>query len=142
MKTIILLMDYKNQFDSKYDSTPYRGGMKIEILKKYFDKYGYRMNIKKISDLNFRESNIRDIPIIYPSLEDNKMLYKSYIEDVIFSLEMQGVEVIPKYKYLKAHDNKVFMEILRDLSSLPELKTIKSYHFGTLEEFENKKKSF
>ncbi len=92
--------------------------------------------------IDFRNNDLVDIPVIYPSLEDNKMYYKSYIEDVILSLEMKGVTVIPDYKYLRAHDNKVFMEILRDLSTLDELKTIKSYHFGTFEEFIGRQDEF
>ncbi len=142
MKQIIMLVDYKNIFGSKYNAVPYRSGMDIELLKKYFTKNDYEIIIKNFSDVNFRDDQYKSLPVIYPSSEDKERYYKSYIEDIILGLETQGVNVIPQYNYLRAHDNKVFMEILRDTSNLPELKTIHSNHFGTSEEFEQKQNSF
>jgi glutathione synthase/RimK-type ligase-like ATP-grasp enzyme len=142
MKKIIMLVDYKNNFTSKYDAVPYRSGMDKEILKKYFIKNGYEIVVRNFSDINFREDNLNNIPIIYPSSEDNGRYYKRYIEDIILGLELKGAKVIPSHNYLIAHDNKVFMEILRDISILPELKSITSRHFGTYEEFNRQKDHF
>lgn len=47
------------------------------------------------------------------------------------------LNLIPDYKYLKAHNNKVFMEILRDLTINDKLNFIQSHYFGTLEELIN-----
>jgi glutathione synthase/RimK-type ligase-like ATP-grasp enzyme len=142
MKKILMLTDYKGNFTSKYDAVPYRSGMNKDLLKKYFEKNGYKIVIKKFSDINFREENVEGQSIIYPSSEDNHRFYKSYIEDIILGLEVKGAHLIPKHNYLRAHDNKVFMEILRDMSGLEELKTIKTNHFGTYEEFIQKQTYF
>ena len=118
MKKILMLTDYKGNFTSKYDAVPYRSGMNKDLLKKYFEKNGYKIVIKKFSDINFREENVEGQSIIYPSSEDNHRFYKSYIEDIILGLEVKGAHLIPKHNYLRAHDNKVFMEILRDMSGI------------------------
>lgn len=138
MKKILMLTDYKGNFGSLSNSKIYRAGMNINLLKKYFKNNGYDIIVKNFSDISFRENDFVDLPIIYPSSEDIERKYKKYIEDIVYALELKGLDVIPKYKYLKAHDNKVFMEILRDLSPLLELKTIHTNHFGTLEEFKKK----
>ena len=111
------------------------GSKLMDKVEGLAEKNGYKIVIKKFSDINFREENVEGQSIIYPSSEDNHRFYKSYIEDIILGLEVKGAHLIPKHNYLRAHDNKVFMEILRDMSGLEELKTIKTNHFGTYEEF-------
>ena len=142
MKKIFMLVDYKDNFTSKYNALPYRSGMDKELLKKYFKDRNYEIDIKNFSDIDFREDKFENIPIVYTSPECKGMFYKRYVEDIILGLELKGINIIPKYKYLRAQDNKVFMEILRDVSPLSELKTITTNHFGTYEEFEKVEDDF
>jgi glutathione synthase/RimK-type ligase-like ATP-grasp enzyme len=139
MKTkIILLLDYQGRFSSKWSAKPYRSGMNLDLLKKEFQLNGYEVEYLHYSDINFRERNFNGEIILYTSSEDSDLFYKSYIEDIIYALEMQGANLIPSFKFIKAHHNKVFMEIMRDLSSFKGVKNIQSDHFGTLEDFEYK----
>lgn len=134
MTKIFMLVDYKKYFGSKYTATPYRSGMDKELLKTYFNDIGYAISYLSFPEISFDSSNYRNEYILYSSSEDHNYLYKSYIEDICYALSLQGAILIPEYKYLRAHSNKVFMELLRDLSKYQGIKNIKSRHYGSLEE--------
>lgn len=145
MKKIYLLLDYRDTFGSKYGAIPYRSGMDKELLKTYFNEKGYNIEYLSFSDIDFRVMNFNNQYVLYTSSEDKNYKYnhyKSYIEDICYALQLHGAILIPEYKYLRAHSNKVFMELLRDLSNLQSIKNIKSYHFGSLEEFKKKEQMF
>jgi len=136
MTKLFLLTDYKGYFGSKHNAVPYRSGMDKEMLKNYFRESGYDAFFLNFSEVDFRE-NWKDRIVLYTSQEDDGYHYKSYIEDIVLGLELADAIVIPKYKYIRANNNKVFMEILRDLLPLEIAKTISSKHYGSLEELEN-----
>lgn len=133
-KTILFLTDYKGFFSSKQMSNIYRGGMDLLKLSEIFNKYGYAVKIVNICKFISEISNYEPSFVLYTSSEDNCEHYKSFIEDVIFDLELRGFKILPKYDYLKAHNNKVAMELLRERSNYLPLRTVKSYVFGTVEE--------
>ena len=125
MRKIILLTDYQGRFSSKMPTVPYMSGMDKDLLKNEFIKRGCTVEYLNYPDLDFRNGDYKKAFVLYTSSEDDDLFYKSYIEDIIFGLELQGAYTIPSFKYLKAHHNKVFMEILRDQSNLQKIKTIK-----------------
>ncbi|MDD3427808.1 MAG: hypothetical protein PHQ76_03685 [Caldisericia bacterium] len=132
MENIIALCDYKGIFGSKYDAKPYRSGMDKDILAKEFSKYGYKIKYITFADINNREIPKGQI-VIYTSSEDPEYKYKEFIEDVVYYLEICGVNVIPSFKYLRANNNKVFMELLRKIELSPEYQ-IDTKVFSCLEE--------
>ncbi|MDZ7775668.1 MAG: hypothetical protein U5L09_08770 [Bacteroidales bacterium] len=81
-----------------------------------------------------RNQDWRDKFVLYSSQEDVGYFYKSFIEDIIYGLELAGAKLIPSFKYLKAHSNKVFMEILRDQVPIAEIKNLKANYYGSYEE--------
>ncbi len=134
MNTIYLLTDYLNRFGSKHNSAIYKDGMDKKLLSELFKKQGYQTEFFEISKVDFRNQDWKGKTVLYSSQEDVGYYYKSFIEDIIYGLELAGAVLIPSYKYLKAHSNKVFMEILRDLSPLPEIKNLTAKHYGSYEE--------
>lgn len=135
MKKIIALTDYKNKFGSKHFDVPYRSGMDKNILKKYFNELGFEIDFIQFTKLLNNASLInRKAYYIYTSSEDIGYYYKSFIEDVVLYLEEIGCRMIPKYKYLRANNNKVFMELLRNATTDDSLLSIHSHTFGTMEE--------
>lgn len=132
------IIDYKGKFESKVPSKPYNTGFDKDLLKKYCHQFGMEINYLNFSDIDFKNNYENDI-FVYTSSEDYGLYYKSYIEDVIFGLEEAGALVIPKAKYLRAHHNKVYMEILRSI--ILQDTSINSKHFGTLEELLANEKS-
>jgi glutathione synthase/RimK-type ligase-like ATP-grasp enzyme len=130
-REIIILVDYKGNFSSKYDAVPYRSGMDKELLFSAFEKYDISIRFLPFSEVDFYANWEKKI-VLYTSSEDDKVLYKSYIEDIIQGLELAGAIVVPKFQYLRAHHNKVFMEILRSVLALDD--GIKTHFYGTVEE--------
>ena len=140
---IIVLTDYKNHFETKFTASPYRSGMDKKALSSYFSDLGIEIEFKNFHQLDFDNQDIKNNYFLYTSSEDIDGFYKNYIEDIVYGISLSGGIPIPEYKYLKAHHNKVFMEILRSQSSLETIKNIKSKHFGTLEEYQiDRDKSF
>lgn len=132
MKNITLLTDYKNNFGSKHYDSPYRSGFDKLLLKKYFNEYGYEPVFRNFASIDFSKENFKDELVLYTSSEDDGYYYKSFIEDIVLGLELQGAIVIPEYKYLRANNNKVFMEILRDQIIIDS--SLKARYYGTFEE--------
>ena len=139
---IIVLTDYKNHFETKFTASPYRSGMDKEALKEYFSELGYQIEYKQFHQVDFNLDEFKNNYFLYTSSEDIDGFYKSYIEDIVYGISLSGGIPIPSFKYLKAHHNKVFMEILRSQSDLETIKSIKSRHYGTLEEFQSANETF
>lgn len=132
-KRVFLLVDYRDQF---YFSTRYRGAcVDTEKLKKYFESNGYELVIKHFFEIDFRKENYKNEWILYQSSEDPSLFYKDYIEDVLTALSLQGAKLIPGFRYFRAHHNKVFMELFRDILPFDEIKNISSKGFGSYEEY-------
>ena len=132
-KTIIALVDYKGKFGSKHFDSPYRSGMDKELLKRVFNDHGIQIEF-----IHFHKVDLRDVEkyrganIIYTSSEDIGYHYKSYIEDVVLGLEELGSNLLPKYRFLRANNNKVFMEFLR--TTILKDNSFYSKHFGSLKD--------
>lgn len=133
MKKVTILLDYKGRFETKYTAIPYRSGMDKECLKQCFKKLNIEVEYITFNQLNFRDSSLKDRLFLYSSSEDKEGYYKSYIEDIILGLKQSEAIVIPEYKFLKAHHNKVFMEILFSLAFKDGLQNLQSVYFGTIE---------
>lgn len=133
MKSIIALTDYKNHFGSKWLANPYRSGYDKSYLCELFKSSGYELVFRNFSEVSFDVSWSNQL-VIYTSSEEYGYYYKKYIEDIVSGLELAGVHLIPSINLLKANNNKVFMEILRNVTLPDELKTINAQFFGTFEE--------
>ena len=142
MKPIILLTDYLNRFESKHNDFPYRSGMMHQKLTEYFNYCGYNADFVSFSSIANSNLNFIDIPVLYTSQEDPGYYYKSFIEDIVHYVELKGGRLIPPYKYLKANNNKVFMELLRKELNLDSENPLNAHCFGTLEEAMEKSDSF
>ena len=136
MKTISILIDYQGKFESKQNSTVYRAGMDCSLIKHHFKKLGFPVEFKNFCQLDMRRIQAGQI-FIYTSAEDPNYRYKAYIEDIIYALELRGAIVLPSYKFLRANNNKVFMELIRDGLDNSEALSIQSHSFGTYEDLVN-----
>ena len=132
---IYCLKDYKGNFLSRYDSEVYRSGMDKAALKKYFLANNIENEFLFFSEVqNFEPSFWTGKYVLYTSCEDDKFLYKNYIEDIIYYLELSGAKVIPDFKYLKANNNKVFMELLLNKIAPKTRSSLRNKVFGCYEE--------
>ena len=131
---IFLLTDYKGHFGSKHFDVPYRSGFSKDLLIQYFERAGIAAEAVPFADLDLSPSSVKGKAFLYTSSEDIGYHYKTYIEDIVLGIETAGGMPIPQFKYLRANNNKVLMEILRLQSGLDAIKSIKSNCYGTLEE--------
>ncbi|MCI0659319.1 MAG: hypothetical protein L0170_19880 [Acidobacteria bacterium] len=136
MEDIYLLVDYKGHFGTKHGAVPYRSGLDREDLARHFQERGYRAKFVNFCDVDFQSGDLKGRRFLYTSAEDHDLLYRSFIEDIILGLENCGARIIPAFKFLRAHHNKVFMEILRDQILGIEERSLRSRFYGTLEELE------
>jgi len=134
MNNIVILCDYKGYFGSKVTSKPYRSGMDKVILEKYFNESGISVEYLRFTEVNFQNS--RGKIFLYTSSEDPNLFYKDYIEDIVYGLELAGALVIPSFKYLRATNNKVMMEIIRRII-LPNVNNLNTNVYGCLEDLKN-----
>lgn len=135
MQEIYLLTDYKKQFGSKWGAIPYRGGFELDLLKQNFKAYNYSIVILGLSEVQ-KLNEIEDKIFLYTSSEDIGFHYKSYIEDVVLYLEKMGARVIPGYDYLRANNNKSYMELIRKRHEFLRENSIQSWSLGSLEELQ------
>jgi len=112
MIKIFALTDYKNHFGSKWGSKPYRSGYDKELIKKYLSRNDYDIEFIRLHDIDF-SVNWADRIIIYTSSEETGLYYKSFVEDIILGLTKRGAKLIPGFDFLRANNNKVYMEILK-----------------------------
>lgn len=135
MKKIYLLTDYNDRFGSKYGAKPYRSGMDKKLLKRHFREHDYEAIFLKISSAQ-ELKEVKGVPILYTSTEDPGYRYKSFIEDVVLYLQNRGANVIPRHEFLRANNNKSFMELYRKTFKNGSINSLKSLSFGSLEELE------
>jgi glutathione synthase/RimK-type ligase-like ATP-grasp enzyme len=130
MKRLILLTDEDSEFlVSKADFKNFTS-MDIGKISSCFGAMGYSVSVFKFSEFNLKE-DYRGVYVLYQSSEAEGSFYKRYIEDLVYFLEKQGAVVLPRYELLKAHHNKVFMELLRSKFTDNSLKTINSLYYGS-----------
>ena len=129
MRCLLILTDYNNEFLISINNKNKYVSMNIEKIKGYFISRGYDVNIMQFSELDFKR-NYEGYYVLYQTSESKGQFYKRYIEDIIYYLEINGAVVLPSYKYLKAHHNKGFMELLRNTFRDESLKTISSKYYG------------
>lgn len=131
-KRVYILIDYRGHF---YSSVVYKeASMNVDRVKRFFVERGYEPVVKKFSEIDFRHESYANEFILYQSSEDRELLYKDYIEDILVGLQLQGAILIPAFQFFRAHHNKVFMEILRDISGCADIKSIVGRRYGTYED--------
>lgn len=131
-RRLFLFKDYRDHFYSSVRQV--RASMDIDKLSHYFAQLDVDLIVRRFADIDLRSQSYRDELVVYQSSEDRDLKYKSYIEDLVLAMSLQGARLIPSFAALRAHHNKVFMELLRDLSGWPELQNLRARSFGTLEE--------
>lgn len=134
-RNIYLLLDYKGNFGYKSNAVPAYSGFDRNLIAEYFGMEGFEPRYLYLSGVNLRE-DWKGKLVLYTSMQDEGCLYKEYMCDVLYALSLKGAVLLPDMPFAKAHHNKVFMEMLRDMADIQEVKSIQSQHYGSLEEFD------
>lgn len=132
MTDIIILVDYRDTFYSSTKNDTTLCSMDVERLCACFKLLDISVQIMNFYEIDMAKEWNEQI-VIYQSSQDPNLRYKSYIEDVILGLSLKGAHIIPEFKFLRAHHNKVFMEMLGEIINVGS--NLKSRSFGTIEDF-------
>lgn len=136
MKKMLLIKDLKNWMWSTYPDWTTSVSLDVAYIADYFKKVGYQVEVTSYQTFNY-EKNYACYLVVYTSAEDYCGGSKAFIEDVLIHLENQGAVLLPEFKYFRAHDNKVMMEILRTEFADARLRTIHSHIWSSLEELDS-----
>ena len=128
---IFLVHDYRKAFYSKVSNIREHCSLDLDELAVNFRKLNYEVEVIGFPEL--AQAYIENSIILFTSSEDNYSLYKNYIESLVLNLSKTNL-LIPSFEFLKAHHNKVAMELLRN-HLLPEQRNLFStLFFGCLED--------
>jgi len=134
MNDLTILIDYRGAFYSSVSNARTFCSMDLSRLCERFRNIGWNVKVIKFPEVDFQKDWSNDV-VLYQSAEDPGLEYKSYVEDIILGLSLAGAKLTPGFPYLRAHHNKVFLEILRKTSHLPEANSLSSYILGVYEDF-------
>jgi glutathione synthase/RimK-type ligase-like ATP-grasp enzyme len=130
MKRLIILTDEGMQFLISIPDLKNYISMDCEQVEKYFQDRDYEVTITKFSSLDL-SLDYKGVFVLYQTSEAPGNFYKRYIEDVIFLLASRGAVVLPGFELLKAHHDKIFMEMKRSGFNDASLRTIQSHCYGS-----------
>ena len=141
MKRLIILIDEKSWFLVSTPDCKNYMSMDVDKIKKNFLAFNFVVDVYKFSKLDLNE-DFNGVYVLYQTSELPGSFFKGYIEDIIYFLEKNGAITIPSHEMLKAHHNKIFMELIRSRFKDDSLKTIKSICYGSWNEAQNYNGSF
>lgn len=130
MKNLIILVDNKSNFQISKPDFKFFRSMDVNKIKMFFISRDFKVAVKKFSEFDLTD-NFKGSYILYQTSEAKGSFYKRYIEDLVYFLTKAGAFVLPRYEYLRAHHNKVFMELLRIDFRDESLKSVKTTIFGS-----------
>jgi len=133
----VILTDYLGRFGSKQKSTSYRGGLDLKQVINLLTAEGHQVKCYSFSEWNTLMKEQVPHVIIYTSSEDFGDKYKSFIEDIICSLQFSNHICLPNFHFLKAHNNKVYMEMLRNVYHFQDIGIFNSQFAATIQELEH-----
>jgi glutathione synthase/RimK-type ligase-like ATP-grasp enzyme len=135
MKKVYFITDYKGYFGSKYHASPYRGGMDRDILSRFMAERGFEAFFVRPLREELEKHDLFSGITVFGSHQDEGLFYKKYMEDLAVTLEAAGYTVCPSPVLIRAHENKVFLEMLRHFAGSPPFRQIRSWWYGSYEEF-------
>lgn len=132
---LILLTDVDGNFHLSMPDLVKYASMDTAKLVSLFTEYGLSVQLMKFHELRIAR-DLAGTFVLYQSSEKRGPFYKNYIEDIVYALELMGAIPVPRFACLKAHHNKVFMELLRGVYGGPAFLSLDSRGFGCAEEAE------
>lgn len=141
MKRLIILTDESLQFMISIPDLKNYRSMEISKIRDYFIEHDYQVEISKFSNVDVSQ-DYSGVFIIYQTSESPGSFYKRYIEDLIYFLEHKGAIVLPRHELLRAHHNKIFMEMMRSGFEDKSLKSVSSQCYGSWVDARNYNQSF
>jgi len=129
-RRIVLATDYRGGFQSKMANLYQFCSLDTRALVRVFGDLGCAAAVVPLNRIPFEDGTR---PVLFTSSEDGHGLYKSFVESIAMGLEAGGGIALPRAELIKAHHNKVLMEVLKTTLSLGD-PVFHTQYFGTLED--------
>lgn len=129
-RRVVLATDYRGGFQSKMANLDQFCSLDLPALVRIFGDLGCAATIVPLNRIPFED---RTRPVLFTSSEDRNGLYKAFVESIAMGLEASGGIALPRAELIKAHHNKVLMEMLKTTLSLGD-PVFRTQYFGTLED--------
>lgn len=129
-RRVVLATDYRGGFQSKMANLYQFCSLDIPALVGVFRDLGCEAAVVPVNRVPLEHGGR---PVLFTSSEDGDGLYKAFIESIAMGLEAAGGIALPRAELIKAHHNKVLMEILKSTLSLGD-PVFRTQYFGTLED--------
>ena len=116
-RRILLVLDYRGLFRQDISRNH---GIRTETMIDIFRKSGFEVVTTTYDELVNGTKGVNSYIssfVVYTGSES--MTYKSYIEDVAYLLGRDNV-LLPSYELLKAHEDKLFAQLLLDTKPKPK----------------------
>lgn len=133
MKNILIIKDLRNWFWSTYPNWSTSISLDVDYMTSYFIDMGYQVEVTSYASFDYSR-NYKAYIVLYSSAEDYCGGSKAFMEDILIHLLNQDAILLPDFRYFRAHDNKVMMEILRNEYRNDRLKTIHSQVWASYEQ--------
>ncbi|MCE9545325.1 MAG: hypothetical protein K8T25_07395 [Planctomycetia bacterium] len=114
-RPILLLTDHRGMFWSSALNDRGRSSMKVDRLVEFFQAAGHTAAVAKAAEVAGHVGDYKDRAVLYTSAEDSPDYYRGFLEDVVLALNSAGAVLVPRFELLRAHHNKVFAEMYRQL---------------------------
>ena len=132
-KELFILTDGDGDFLVSMADLVHFTSMDVPKMRSQFTAAGFAVQVKTFGELDLGR-DFRGVYVVYQTSEKKGPFYKHYVEDMVFWLEQHGAVCLPSFAHLKAHHNKVYMEMLRRDFRNPALKTLQAWGFGSAAE--------
>ena len=130
MRKLIILTDEKLNFLISIPDLKNYKSMDVKKIRKFFSNLNYDVSEFRFSALDLSR-DYSGVFFIYQTSESPGAFYKRYIEDLVYFLELKGAIMLPCHELLKAHHNKIFMEMLRSGFRDGSLKSLQAKCYGS-----------
>ena len=132
-KELYILTDGDGDFLISMEDLLHFTSMDAPKMKARFEQAGFSVQVATFGELDL-DRDFRGRYVVYQTSEKKGPFYKHYVEDMVFHLERRGAILLPPFAHLKAHHNKCYMELMRREFRNPELKSLRAWCFGSVEE--------
>lgn len=133
MNDVLILTDYRGAFYSTHATRRTTLTLNVHELMQHISAAGFSVRTMGFADVR-PVDDLCGVHVLYTSSEDDLLAYKSYIEDVILYLTGRGAILLPDYRFLRAHHNKAYMELLRCELFPEQVTALDTRIFGSLQE--------
>lgn len=134
IRKLTLLIDYRAGFWLSDQNGFTTGSMNVQSLVDALIGNGFDVRVVPFSKVDVT-ADWRNELVLYQSSEDDGLHYKSFIEDLMYALELKGAILLPSWAHLHAHHNKVFAELYLDSIGMNMRLRLEAKVYGALEEY-------